>query len=385
MELRKFSTAVMALVAVFCLSKDAWGRPLSPREIYKTYGNAVVLVFATDGSQQGSAGSGSVIAANGQVVTNAHVVAKGNRPYKKLFVYLKPKKISGSMKDDLKHRYRATLVDMDSKLDLALLKIVDPPENLMVMDFANPAEVEIGEPVVAIGHPETGGLWTLTSGSVSSVVKDFQGIKGKDVFQTEASVNRGNSGGPLINAYGQMVGINTSISRKANDGLAITDINFSLKSSVAVDWMRRRQLMDLAYAPPAAVRPEVLAALAPSKPVVVADSGQGPAKTVTDKASGTKIAVVEPSRGQDVAEDPGFSQAASADAQVSRGMAGRGKKAAPKQLTRRRPYRMNRFVAARLREIRALERDMESMSQEIERRFGKGKRPSGAKNGNGLW
>ena len=62
-------------------------------------------------------------------------------------------------------------------------------------------------------------------------------MPGKNVFQTEASLNRGNSGGPLINGHGHIVGVNSMISRKAKDGLAITGINFSIKSRVAVNWL----------------------------------------------------------------------------------------------------------------------------------------------------
>ena len=62
-------------------------------------------------------------------------------------------------------------------------------------------------------------------------------MPGKNVFQTEASLNRGNSGGPLINSRGHIVGVNSMISRKAKDGLAITGINFSIKSRVAVNWL----------------------------------------------------------------------------------------------------------------------------------------------------
>ncbi|MEO1335552.1 MAG: serine protease, partial [Myxococcota bacterium] len=214
---------------------EASPKPMSPRQIYKQHAKSVVLVFATDGSAQGSAGTGSLISADGQIITNAHVVMKNGRPYRRLFVYTKPKKLTGSMNRDLKHRHEVILLDSDRKLDLALLRMKKPPRDLQPIEFADPDNVEIGEPVVAVGMPETGGLWTLTTGSISSVIANFNNVRGKDVFQTEASGNRGNSGGPLLNVFGQMVGINTSISRRAADGLAITDINFSLKSSVAVD------------------------------------------------------------------------------------------------------------------------------------------------------
>lgn len=392
---RPTATFLAALSAMVLFSSfRAEARELTPREIYKTYGKAVVLVFATDGSAAGSAGTGSIITNDGQIITNAHVVAKEGRPYKKLFVYTKPDKISGSMKDDLQHRHKVTLVDIDHDLDLALLRMVDPPADLPTIEFVDPDAVEIGEPVVAIGHPETGGLWTLTTGSISSIVKDFQGIRGKDVFQTEASVNRGNSGGPLLNAYGQMVGINTCISRRSSDGIAITDINFSLKSSVPVEWMKRRRLMNLAYAKPGVSEAVGALAAAPTTPpatkpevkeTVEVESGEGK----------TLIAVVEPPADQEVADDPEWGMAASSGSQqVSRGMKSGAEakaqkkpdKVKTKHLTKRRPYQLDPFVSARVKEIRALEKDMEDMSQEIDRRRGrKGKRPKGYESGNGLW
>lgn len=364
-------------------------KELTPREIYKQYGKAVVLVFATDGSAQGSAGTGSIISKEGEVITNAHVVSKEGTPYKKVFIYLKPDRLVGSMKDDLKLRYKATIVDIDPNLDLALLKIEDPPADLATIAFVDPDMVEVGEPVIAIGHPETGGLWTLTSGSISSVVKDFQGVEGKDVFQTETSVNRGNSGGPLLNAYGQMVGINTCISRRATDGLTITDINFSLKSSVPVEWMRRRKLMNLAY-----VRPETPGdgsgtqlAANDSKPS--ADTKAPP--KVEKSEPKTVIAIVDPPKGEDVAEDPEFNKAASTTANVSssRTLDSNKKRAAPtdvkpKHLTKARPYKLDAFVSDRVKEIRALEEIMEDSQKELDRRRGgKVKRPDTS--GNGLW
>lgn len=374
---------------------------LTPRDIYKTAGKAVVLVFATDGSAQGSAGTGSIIVGDGQIITNAHVIAHEGKPYKKVFVYLKPDKITGSMADDLKQRYDAQLVDVDYDLDLALLKMKSPPAGLPTIPFADPEEVEIGEPMVAIGHPETGGLWTMTTGVVSSVVKDFQGVKGKDVFQTEASINRGNSGGPLLNAYGQMVGINTSISRRAADGLAITSINFSLKSSVPVEWLKRKDLLSLAYVKPGSSGvPAGAVAAATPKAETKGQEGGGKTYTVKGDDGSSAVVVVEPEEGQEVASVTWEQAKASNNVSGSMTLKNDGKKPPKGQpspppvtnvsgnakiLTERRPYKLDAFVEARIKEIKALEKDMDDMRNEIDRRRGKGSKKSGASTGNGLW
>lgn len=384
---RAMTKALMMAAAMMLVSQVAKADGLSPKQIYKTYGKAVVLVFATDGSAQGSAGTGSIISSDGQIITNAHVVAKNGRAFKKVFVYIKPDKIQGSMKKDLKHRFQATIIDMNPELDLALLRMIDPPPDLMTMQMANPDDVEIGDPVVAIGHPETGGLWTLTTGSISSIVADFQGVGGKDVYQTEASVNRGNSGGPLINQYGHMVGINTSISRRAQDGLAITDINFSLKSSVAKKWLEGNKHMTVAYAPASvdkslfggatavAVAPPPAKPAVPTKETYTVDGGDGK----------TLVAVVEPPATEEVAEDPEFSSvAASESTNVSRhvkvqGKAKRLKKPTvkPKQLTKARPYKLDKFVSKRIKEMKALEMDMMKARDKIRRKSGRGKKTTG--------
>jgi serine protease Do len=391
MSRRSIATLLMLGVGLM-LHGPASATPLTPRQIYKQYGKAVVLVFGTDGSAQGSAGTGSVISKDGQVITNAHVVMKDGRPFKKVFIYLKPDKLTGSMKDDLAHRFKATVIEMDEKLDLALLRMVDPPSDLATLDFVDPDAVEIGEPVVAIGHPETGGLWTLTTGSISSVVADFQGIEGKDVFQTEASVNRGNSGGPLINAYGQMVGINTCISRRAADGLAITDINFSLKSSVAVEWLNRRRLMEVAYVKPPDENTATVVATADPPPAKAQPETKPKEKYTVDGGDGkTLVAVVEPEGKEEVADDPEFQSAAQADEKVSATgkvptkakPAAKPEKVRPKHLTKARPYKLDPFVAARVREIKELEKMMEDMSSEIEKKTGKKKQTKS--DGMGLW
>lgn len=371
-------TVASAIAISAFIALPAFAKQLTPREIYKQYGKAVVLVFATDGSAQGSAGTGSIITKDGQIITNSHVVAHEGTPFKKIFVYLKPDKLVGSMQDDLKERYKATIEDIDYNLDLALLKMEEPPADLQTIAFVDPDTVEIGEPVVAIGHPETGGLWTLTTGSISSVVKNFSGVDGKDVFQTEASVNRGNSGGPLLNAYGQMVGINTCISRRAADGLAITSINFSLKSSVPVEWMKRRKLMNLAY-----VKPDDAGAAAT---VVAQNDTKGEIKAIDQKDESKVVAKVEPKKGEDVADDPEFNKAAEAQTQVSSTATiknGGEKTVKPKSLTKSRPYKLDPFIEARNKEIKELENIMDDMQKQIDQK--KGARKKVDTSGNGLW
>ena len=114
------------------------------------------------------------------------------------------------------------------------------PKPLPVVDVSESGRARIGDRVVAIGHPEQGGLWTLTTGVISAEVDNFNGVKGKHVFQTETGLNRGNSGGPLLDGEGRMIGVNTAIARVASDGLPITSISFSLKSSVATQWLREQ-------------------------------------------------------------------------------------------------------------------------------------------------
>ena len=134
------------------------------------------------------------------------------------------------------------------ELDLALLEILDPPAHLPTVAFADPDDVEIGDEVVAIGHPEQGGLWTLTTGAVSTVIANYDGSRGRMFSKPRLQWNRGNSGGPLLDSRGNMIGVNTLIARKGAGGITITDVNFSLKSSVAVKWMAGQGL-GLAYAP----------------------------------------------------------------------------------------------------------------------------------------
>jgi len=214
----------------------------TPKQIYQKTGPGVVFIFASAGSTSGSVGTGSIIREDGLVITNAHLFKKkgSSRLLSDISVFLKPDKLSGNHKKDLTRRYKGKIVAYDIPLDLALVKMTGVGVPLTIVDFADSEKVVIGDQVYAIGHPEQGGLWSLTTGVISAYWQDYGGVHGKNLFQTDASINRGNSGGPLLDEQGIMVGINSMIARKAADGLMITDVNFSIKSNVALKWLNRK-------------------------------------------------------------------------------------------------------------------------------------------------
>lgn len=216
---------------------------LTPREIYEQASPGVVMVMGhSTTSAKGSGGTGSIIRQDGLVLTNAHVVIEEGtgRPYPRLNVYLKPDRVTGDPKVDLARGVRASVVAYSQSLDLALLKLEETKTALPVVALSDSTSTHIGDRVVAIGHPEQGGLWTLTTGVISAEFENFNNVPGKHVFQTETGLNRGNSGGPLLDGQGHMVAVNTAIARVAPDGLPITSISFSLKSDVAKKWLREQ-------------------------------------------------------------------------------------------------------------------------------------------------
>ena len=234
----------VSLIALsLCFTSPASGRDFNPKKIYQRASKAVVLITAFDrGQRYSSTGTGSIISEDGLILTNAHVIFHDERkkPFDAIRVFLKPERVTGNLRNDTSRKFRATLVHYSNSLDLAILKIQDPKLSnpLPLLELSDLSRTSIGDPVLAIGHPEQGGLWTLTTGTISSLIENFDGTRGKDVFQTETSINKGNSGGPLIDQYGHMVGINSMIARKGKSGITITDVNFSIKSTVAMKWMR---------------------------------------------------------------------------------------------------------------------------------------------------
>lgn len=268
-----------------------------PKNIYRKASPSVVLIIAAKEDGSGEMGSGSVIDASGLVLTNAHVVLQkgAGRPYKVIKVYLKPAKITGDSQVDLQNPLDGEVVKYDEALDMALLRVKNMPSGVPVLSFGNPDDMSVGDKVAAIGHPEQAGLWTLTTGVISTVIANIGQVSGKNVFQSDVSINRGNSGGPLLNANGNIIGVNTMIARRASDGLAITGVSFSVKSDVARKWLAGSAGYKADYAAsspvaavpaaekaaeaPGAAKEVVVSAppasskpAAPSKPVVVTES-----------------------------------------------------------------------------------------------------------------
>ena len=312
----------------------------TPKEIYESVGPGVVLILASDDGRLGSGGTGSIIRADGLVITNAHVVInkETNRPFRRLSLFLKPDRVTGNMDKDLTRRVEAKLVAYDASLDMALLRMENPPSGLTVVSLGNPEDVSIGDPVVAIGHPETGGLWTLTTGTISAEMENFNGVKGKDIFQTETSLNRGNSGGPLLDGQGAMVGVNTMISRKAADGLTITSINFALKSSVAQHWMAS-QGVTVGYESPS--QPSAAAPRAAEKAEAASPTPPPAEKPVTPVQKPT----TETAKPSPETKPPA-----------------KGEKPAPQVLTEKRPYNLDRLIADQMKE-------MEDLMEEMHKKF----------------
>ena len=224
---------VLGAAAAVLLAGGA--QAFSAATVYRESAPSVVVIFGFDAKGRGGSGTGTIVSAQGLVLTNDHVVvdARTRRPYRTLQVFLKPARVTGDDRRDLRSPLKVRVVARDEALDLALLQIVDPPPGLEAIDIGDSEEVEVGEPVAAIGHPGGGGLWTLTTGTVSSVRRD--GVR--DVFQTDTAINPGNSGGPLLDENARLIGVNTFVRRVNKQGLPLEGLNYSLRSAMALEWL----------------------------------------------------------------------------------------------------------------------------------------------------
>jgi S1-C subfamily serine protease len=231
--------------------------------IYRNAAPGVVTVTRGNGQ-----GSGFVIDRQGYLLTNAHVVDASG-----------PITVSFSNGD----RVDAQLVGADQSTDVAVLKVNEPSDALRPIPLGDSASVQVGDPVVAIGNP-FGYDRTITSGIVSAVARQIQSPNGypiNNAIQTDAAINHGNSGGPLLNMQGEVIGISSQIADSgvnANVGVGFA-IPIDLVKSVAAD-LRAHGAVQHAY---------LGVTLQDIDPALAASLKDLPAKT------GVMIAAVSPS------------------------------------------------------------------------------------------
>lgn len=147
---------------------------------------------------EGGTGSGSIIDRRGYILTNYHVVEKAYKVHINL--------ADGS-------QYDGEVIGKDPENDLAVVQFDPEGKELITIPFGTSTDLKVGQKVLAIGNP-FGYDRTLTTGIVSGLgrpVRTSSNIVIRDMIQTDASINPGNSGGPLLNAHGEMIGINTMI------------------------------------------------------------------------------------------------------------------------------------------------------------------------------
>ncbi len=179
--------------------------------------NSVVTVISTLGETEAdgrSIGSGVVVTSNGEILTNAHVIEGATSVVVRFAGETEPRV--------------AKILATDTGNDLALIKV--EATGLVAATFAKPGSVKIGDSVIAIGYAlALDGGPTVTSGIVSAMKRTIETESGalNSLIQTDAAISSGNSGGPLVNLNGEVVGINTAVARGDSESAA-TNIGFSI-------------------------------------------------------------------------------------------------------------------------------------------------------------
>jgi 2-alkenal reductase len=210
----------------------AKGGGFDPRAIYEHESPGVVTVIATGlrtpgGDTSGGLGSGFVVSGDGEIATNAHVVTSGDGAAirKASGVYVR-------FADG--NQVAADVKGFDPFADVALLKIDPKGLTLRPLPLGSTTDLHVGAPVAAIGSP-FGEEQSLSVGVISGLNRSIESLTGfatTGAIQTDAAINHGNSGGPLLDGHGRVLGINAQIQTTTGDG---SGVGFA----VPVDVVRR--------------------------------------------------------------------------------------------------------------------------------------------------
>ena len=190
------------------------------------YGNSWIFGGQYTQTQPATAtGTGIVMTQDGYIITNAHVIKDNN--------YGLASGVSILLSDNTE--YEATIKGYDEDTDIAVLKI--DANNLTAAEFGNSDELQVGELVIAIGNPLGFELFgSVTCGIVSALNREITiNDKNMNLIQTDAAINSGNSGGPLINSYGQVIGINSAkmSTNYSMGGASVEGLSFAIPMTQA--------------------------------------------------------------------------------------------------------------------------------------------------------
>ena len=226
------------------------GTAVDWENVAQTVSPAVVTISVSAQNSSGI-GSGAIVDSSGNIVTNYHVISSVADGSGRIQVTLTDGRI-----------YEAKIVGTDKSTDLAVIRLVNPPSDLVAAQFGQSSDLKVGQPVMAIGSP-LGLSNTVTTGIVSALNRPVQvqasesqnQDNSKDPFgqlqqqgnqsqsittnaiQVDASINPGNSGGPLFNEHGQVIGINSSIaslSSSSNSEAGSIGLGFAIPSDLVV-------------------------------------------------------------------------------------------------------------------------------------------------------
>ena len=201
------TTTVERVVATPSTRPASEGSALTVNEIYRQSKQGVVDITVSQATSKAE-GSGFVVDKRGDIVTNQHVVSSG-----------------GSIKVEFAdgRTAPAKVVGQDTSSDIAVIRVSVPSSELQPLTLGDSSKVQVGDGVVAIGSP-FGLSGTVTTGVVSALGRSITAPNHYTItgaVQTDAPINRGNSGGPLLDAHGSVIGVNSQIDTNSGDSAGV--------------------------------------------------------------------------------------------------------------------------------------------------------------------